>query len=426
MRTGRRRRSNLPARDSRKPLFRQPPVPMRTVLFAAELGYGFGHVSRLIAVADALEPLGYRPVFAVGDVCETFPILGHRPWPVMQAPVSRALPHLALNDARYKVGRFSDILYFVGYGNPDLLTPLLRAWDQLFLAVKPDLIVCDFSPTVTLAARGSIPIVAIGDGFSQPPSTPAEFPTLREEAESQVPQQAILDVVRRVQKARQRPEPEHLPSIVAGDREFVCILPEFDPYVRVSPGRTAGPLRQLPEMLPPPPPGREVFLYLSGSFEKLTEIGQGLADAQATGQAYIRNASRRVTDAFDRVGIRVLSEVLPRDEFRAAVGRARCVIHHGGVGTSQDMLALGRPQILAPTSFEQQLTADVLFRFRVGGRLRQGLTAEAVANALRSAFQDDDLAGRAQRAAETVASQGRAPAMPDIIAACNALSGIAA
>lgn len=400
---------------------------MRTVLFAAELGYGFGHVARLIAVADALEPLGYRPVFAVGDVCETFPILGHRPWPVHQAPVSRALPHLALNDARYKVGRFSDILYFVGYGNPDLLTPLVRAWEHLFLAVKPDLIVCDFSPTVTLAARGQIPIVAIGDGFSQPPSTPAEFPTLRQEAESQVPQQAILDVVRQVQKARGRPEPEHLPSIVAGDREFVCVLPDFDPYVRVVPPRTAGPLRALPQILPPPPAGRHVFLYLSGSFEKLTEIGQGLADAQATGQAYIRNASRRTIEAFEKIGIGVLSEVLPREEFRAAVARARCVIHHGGVGTSQDMLAFGRPQILAPTSFEQQLTADVLFRFRVGGRLRQGLTADAVANALRSAFADEEMVGRARRAAEAVAGRpDTSPAMPKIVAACNELTGIAA
>lgn len=399
---------------------------MRTVLFTAELGYGFGHVSRLIAVADALEPLGYRPVFAVGDVCETFPILGHRPWPVMQAPVSRALPHLALNDARYKVGRFSDILYFVGYGNADLVTPLVRAWEQVFLAVKPDLIVCDFSPTVTLAARGSIPIVAIGDGFSQPPSAPDEFPTLREEAESQVSQATVLEVVRQVQKARGRPQPEHLPQIVAGDREFVCILPEFDPYVRAVPGRTVGPLRTLPELLPAPPAGREVFLYLSGSYEKLTEIGQGLADAQATGQAYIRNASRRVVAAFERIGIRVLSEVLPRDEFRAAVGRARCVVHHGGVGTSQDMLALGRPQILAPTSFEQQLTADVLFRFRVGGRLRQGLTADAVANALRSAFDDEELAGRARRAAEVVASRNLQPAMPRIVAACNELVGLAA
>lgn len=396
---------------------------MRTVLFTAELGYGFGHVSRLIAVADALEPMGYRPVFAVGDVCETFPILGHRPWPVHQAPVTRALPHLALNDAKYKVAGFSDILYFIGYGNADLLTPLVRAWEQLFLAVKPDLIVCDFSPTVTLTARGRIPIVAIGDGFSQPPSTPDSFPPLRAEAQPQLPEAAVLEVVRQVQKARGRPEPEHLPSIVAGDREFVCILPDFDPYVKTAPGRTAGPLRPLPEMLPPPPSDPSVFLYLSGSYEKLGQISQGLAQVGARGEAYVRNASRKVRDNFERAGIRVLSEVLPRPAFREAVGRARCVIHHGGVGTSQDMLALGRPQILAPTSFEQQLTADVLFRYRVGGRLRQGVSADALATALRTAFADEDLTQRATRAAGVVAGRRHQPAMPRILAACGELSG---
>ncbi|BBK40552.1 hypothetical protein STVA_05720 [Allostella vacuolata] len=396
---------------------------MRTVLFAAELGYGFGHVSRLIAVADALEPFGYRPVFAVGDVCETFPILGHRPWPVWQAPVSRALPHLALNDARFKVASFSDILYFVGYGHLDLLTPLVRAWEHLFQAVKPDLVICDFAPTVTLAARGGVPVIAIGDGFSQPPSAAADFPVLREEAEPQIEPAIILDVVTRLQKARGRAVPAHLPSIVAGDREFVCILPEFDPYARTVPGRTVGPLRALPEMLPPPPPGNEVFLYLSGSYEKLDQIAEGLSQAGATGQAYIRNASRKVADSFRGAGITVLSEVLPRPAFREAVGRARCVIHHGGVGTSQDMLAMGRPQILAPTSFEQQLTADVLFRHRVGGRLRQGLTAETVATALRSAFGDEALIERAQRAAGVVAGRGHQPAMPRIVQACHDLTG---
>ena len=396
---------------------------MRTVLFTAELGYGFGHVSRLIAVADALEPLGYRPVFAVGDVCETFPILGDRPWPVHQAPVTRALPHLALNDAKFKVGSFSDILYFIGYGQVGLLTPLVRAWENLFRAVKPDLIVCDFAPTVTLAARGSIPIVAIGDGFSQPPSAPDTFPILREDAAAQLPEAAVLEVVRQVQRARGRTAPEHLPSIVAGDREFVCILPEFDPYVKIAPRPVAGPLRPLPEILPPPPPGPHVFLYLSGSFEKLTQISEGLAQAGAKGEAYIRNASSKVRATFEGIGIRVLSEVLPRPEFREAVGRARCVVHHGGVGTSQDMLALGRPQILAPTSFEQQLTADVLFRHRVGGRLRQGVTADAIAAAMRSAFADDALAERAQNAARSVAGRNIAPAMPQIVKACVELSG---
>ncbi|MCC7274006.1 MAG: hypothetical protein IT561_15165 [Alphaproteobacteria bacterium] len=397
---------------------------MRTVLFAAELGYGFGHVSRLIAVADALEPHGYRPVFAVGDVCETFPILGHRPWPVLQAPVTRALPHLAVTDARFKVGCFADILWFIGYGKVEMLTPLVRAWEHLFSHVRPDLIVCDFAPTVTLAARGAIPVVAIGDGFSQPPSTTPTFPALRDDAPPQVTQEALLEVVAAVQRARGRPAPPTLPSIVAGDREFVCVLPDFDPYARLVPPRTAGPLRALPEMLPTAAPhGRTVFAYLSGSYDKLNAVGEGLAQAEARGVAYLRNASPRTVQAFEKIGIHVLREVLPAAEFRAAVGRARCVIHHAGVGTSQDMLALGRPQVLVPMTFEQQLSSDALYRFRVGGRLRQGVTAEGIAAAVRSVAESDDYAERAQKAARSIADRNLAPAMPRIVEACRALAG---
>lgn len=186
-----------------------------------------------------------------------------------QAPVSRALPHLALNDARFKVASFSDILYFVGYGHLDLLTPLVRAWEHLFQAVKPDLVICDFAPTVTLAARGGVPVIAIGDGFSQPPSAAADFPVLREEAEPQIEPAIILDVVTRLQKARGRAVPAHLPSIVAGDREFVCILPEFDPMP--APCRAARWGRSAPcRRCCPAPPGNEVFLYLSGSYESWT------------------------------------------------------------------------------------------------------------------------------------------------------------
>ncbi|MGE0715553.1 MAG: glycosyltransferase [Alphaproteobacteria bacterium] len=397
---------------------------MRTVLFAAELGYGFGHVSRLIAVADALEPFGYRPVFAVGDVCETFPILGHRPWPVLQAPVTRALPHLNVTDGRHKVGSFADILWFVGYGKSDMLTPMVRAWDHLFGHVRPDLIVCDFSPTVALAARGTIPVVAIGDGFSQPPSTLPEFPALRDDAPPQARQADLLQVVADVQTARGRPVPPTLPSIVAGDREFVCILPEFDPYGRHVPRRTAGPLRKLPEKLPPPEGGEPtIFAYLSGSYEKLSQIGEGLAKSGARGVAYLRNASPKVMDAFDAIGVHALREVLPPAEFRAAVGRARCVIHHAGVGTSQDMLALGRAQILVPMTFEQQLTSDTLYRFRVGGRLRQGVSSDALATAIRSFVDSSDYSARAELVAANIAERSPAPAMPRIVEACRTLAG---
>ncbi|MGE0725393.1 MAG: hypothetical protein AB7O45_13530 [Alphaproteobacteria bacterium] len=395
---------------------------MTTVLFAAELGFGFGHVSRLVAVAERLAERGVCPVFAVGDVCETFPLLGRRGWPVMQAPVSRALPHLAITDHKYKVSSFSDILYFVGYGSVDLLTPLVRAWEQLLDLVRPDLIVCDFAPTVILAASGAVPTVAIGDGFSQPPSGIDEFPPLRPEVPRQVDEGRVLAVVQAVQRSRGRAEPDALPKIFAADREFVCILPEFDPYRPQVPDRTIGPLRGLPEMLPDADPAEQVFVYLSGQYDKIDMVVEGLAAAKVRGTAYLRNARSSTVTKFGQAGIEVLTDVLPTAAFREAVGRSRCVVHHGGVGTSQDILAMGRPQIALPMTFEQQLTSDTLFRFRVGGRLRQGVTADAMTVGVRTAMESDDLLARARAAAEAVARRGSPASLPRVVEACETLA----
>ena len=395
---------------------------MKTVLFAAELGFGFGHVSRLIAVAERMAEHGFKPVFAVGDVSETFPLLGHRGWPVLQAPVTRALPHLAITDAKYKVASFTDILYFVGYGNADLVTPLIRAWEGLIDLVRPDLIVCDFAPTVILAARDLVPTVAIGDGFSQPPSGIDSFPALRPDVPGQMPEQQVLDIVQSVQRARGRTPPTALPQIFAADREFVCILPEFDPYRSFVPDRTIGPLRGLPEMLTATPTD-EVFIYLSGQYDKIGMIVEGIAAAKVRGKAYLRNAKSTTIAGFEKAGIEVLGEVLPSAAFREAVGGSRCIVHHGGVGTSQDILALGRPQVVLPMTFEQQLTSDTLFRFRVGGRLRQGVTAEAMTVAVRTTMDGDDLLVRSRAAAEAIARRGSPATLPRVLAACEELAG---
>jgi UDP:flavonoid glycosyltransferase YjiC (YdhE family) len=263
-----------------------------------------------------------------------------------------------------------------------------------------------------------VPVVAIGDGFSQPPSGLGGFPVLRPDVPSQTTEAEVLSTVAAVQRARGRRAPSALPGIFAADREFVCILPEFDPYREHAADRTIGPLRGLPEMLGPASADGEVFVYLSGQYDKIGMVVEGIAAAKVRGKAFLRNPKSTTVAAFEKAGMEVLGEVLPSAEFRAAVGRSRAVIHHGGVGTSQDILALGRPQIVLPMTFEQQLTSDTLFRFRVGGRLRQGVTAEAMTTAVRTVVDTDDMMTRSRAAAEAIARRGSPPSLPRVLDAC--------
>src|SRR5690606_25014467 len=116
----------------------------RTVLFAWELGEGLGHVSPLLAIADALVAAGRGrgmdivPVFAL---CE--PVFGREPvaargWRVLPAPRMTEI-----SDIRSRGASYADLLAIFGFGRKRELSLAVAAWDDIFAATAPDLVVAD-------------------------------------------------------------------------------------------------------------------------------------------------------------------------------------------------------------------------------------------------------------------------------------------
>lgn len=65
---------------------------------------------------------------------------------------------------------FAHILANVGWGDFAELFGLACAWRNVIRLVRPDLMVCDHSPTALLASRGlGVRRVVIGSGFLCPP-----------------------------------------------------------------------------------------------------------------------------------------------------------------------------------------------------------------------------------------------------------------
>jgi UDP:flavonoid glycosyltransferase YjiC (YdhE family) len=55
--------------------------------------------------------------------------------------------------------------------------------------------------------------------------------------------------------------------------------------------------------------------------------------------------------------------------FSAVLPRAAALVHHGGIGTSAQALAAGRPQLVMPMTFDQPDNAARLQRLGVGRSL---------------------------------------------------------
>ena len=84
----------------------------------------------------------------------------------LQAPV-RLNP---VRDCYEHPSTFAHILHNAGFGRVEELQPLVAAWRTLFDVVRPDLIVCEHSPTALLASQAhSVKRLVIGTGFSCPP-----------------------------------------------------------------------------------------------------------------------------------------------------------------------------------------------------------------------------------------------------------------
>ena len=69
---------------------------------------------------------------------------------------------------------FADVLAFRGFEGADEIGAITTVWDGLIDALEPALAVAEFAPGLCLAAKGRLPLMALGNGFT--PFNPNHFP----------------------------------------------------------------------------------------------------------------------------------------------------------------------------------------------------------------------------------------------------------
>ncbi|MEE4204408.1 MAG: nucleotide disphospho-sugar-binding domain-containing protein [Halieaceae bacterium] len=329
-----------------------------TVLFTWELGGAHGHLGRLLPLARALSERGCDVVLACRHL-EGLPndLSGLT---IVPAPAGS----FAVADALREPASFADILFNDGVCEFGAMQGRLRAWRGLFERVRPGLVVMDYSPYATLAARAcESPVALVGTGFACPPNV-SPLPDIRM-YQNHYPdrmlmtEQAVLAAVNQGLKALGVPALQRLGAMFDDVAlNLIASTRELDHYAPQRTGQEPSPTYcgtwgEVSGFAPEWPKGNgpKVFAYLKNT--RLTpHLLKRLDERGLPTLVYVSGLERP-----ERFYGRAMTVSATPFDIAAVAQSAEVAICHAGLTTTDTLLHAGIPQLLLPINIEQYLTA---------------------------------------------------------------------
>lgn len=327
---------------------------MATILFAWELGGGYGHLDPMFRLGRALEETGHQLHYAVRDLPRAHLRDAGSGLRLLQAPywVRRGQPLApALN--------YSDVLLRCGFEDSSGLAGLLRAWIGLFDLVEPDLILTDHSPAAVLAARcAGVPVASAATSFSAPPNNIRPLPSIQPwrkipDAELEAKDEAALHGANQACARLGDFKLDHIGDLYAIDANFLCTFPELDHYGKRQGGEYCGPLFgshgegfEAWEAQP----GPKIFAYLSAGHKHFKPLIEHARQGPAAFLLHSRDVSQPKSDKVVEGNLYISRAPVAMER---AVACADLIVGHGGHGTCSAALLGGVPMLLLPQHLEQ-------------------------------------------------------------------------
>jgi hypothetical protein len=349
---------------------------MSRFLFAWELGGGLGHLSHVVAAAQALRAAGHHSALALRDLRGLAVVEPGADITVWQAPVCihryDGLAEPPLN--------YAEVLMRFGYLDKGMLLGQVRGWRQLVQATNPDIVVADHAPTAILAAKTlGMRCAVLGNAFTVPPLV-SPTPNMRSWLElppARLPSsdRSVLDTINHVLTSFGVPAFEHLHELFAIDDIVITNFPELDHY---APLRTAadrqritfcGPISAhtgdvVPPAWPATPDGagaKRIFAYLKPEYPHLAATLNALA---GSGQPCVIYGLGAGSAAAPAGAANLFFSTQPVDVEKAGEECAMGICHAGGI--SAILLQMGRPLLMLPTQLEQYLAGIRVFNLGAG------------------------------------------------------------
>lgn len=169
-----------------------------------------------------------------------------------------------------------DNLAYLGLNDLEAMAAMIMAWDRVILDARPDAVIAEYAPMLQLAARGRVPTLAFGTGFSLPPAQMPRFPSLFGNP-AVVSEPSLLSTLNLSLRRTDRAPLMALPEIFAADRSLVATFAELDPYRQWRCEPVGAPAVCGPVPLSAGE-GEELFVYFNGKSKRPNAFWQGLVD----------------------------------------------------------------------------------------------------------------------------------------------------
>ncbi len=390
---------------------------MARILVGYERGDNLGHYRRLAPVAEALAAEGHQVTFFLRNPYDCRSQLTKNPLPFIQSP--DLVPPNPVERGPKKMGTYSDIMVYCGFGKIETLFPATLAWRTIFDQVRPDLIVCDHSPVICFAAYGRIPVIQVGSGFTIPPAQDEIFPGFQPGKTATVAPEEIIAVMNEVQTRLGGPR---VPTVTAPLRttgRLVCTLKGLDPYKDMRQDPVIGPTEGLQSPMPLPDKPA-IFAYLGIEHRITPKILVVLKESKLPVEAYVRGMTPAMAKKYARPGLTFYKSPQPIDQ---VLSRATLAIHHGGSGMSLACCSAGRPQLPLPIHEETLLNSQALARIGVGRMMSIKDLESANAETLSEFEANPRRRERAAIIAQEIVTAGPFRPMDHILEACRTSLG---
>ncbi|MBN8980655.1 MAG: glycosyl transferase [Rhizobiales bacterium] len=338
---------------------------MKTVLLAWELGGGFGHIAGLRRYAARFARHGVRMVAVLRnpDAARGLADLGVE---ILQAPPWPEKSLSAKQRAALSSATMGDSLASAGFADAAALDGLLTRWRGIFQRVRPDLVVADYAPAASLLARGRVPLMIVGNGYTVPPSEMIHFPLLQRTVAPAWDEMRLLTIVNKATVAHGIAPLERLPQLFSADDYLVETFPLLDPHDLQRTSPADGPAF---DSAPVAKRGNadKILVYLAPGYPLRRDTLHGLLPFAQQMQIYAPNLS-----AFWRMRLKFSGADIHNTplDLADALASARLVIHFGGGGLASHAMAAGVPQLVLASQIEQELNGQALARAGIGKYVR--------------------------------------------------------